>query len=132
VPVVIRDRPFHSTEHGDPLPLVTVSPGKEDDGDYFMTEGAGGGVEFRWPIVVALFQSKDGSVEDPAATQWRIDRRWNAFQACGRTRLTAAPTVMDFRYDPDPHLDLAGLDQVLKVSLQLFTYRSTEGWGGAG
>ena len=128
VTVKIRERPYHSSDHGDPPTLVTVSPEAEDLLSCFMPDG----MEVAWPVVVAIFQPKDGVVQDAAAAQARVAYRWAALQALGVPRLSGASTVFNFAYDAKPFVDLGGLDQAMKVSLQRFTYKSKETRGGSG
>lgn len=128
ITVVVRERPFHSAEHGDALPMVCISPEKEKAIGYFMPSG----IQIEWPVIVAIFQSKSGAVQNPTAMQDRISYRWGAFQALSPVRNDSVPTQYDSLYDPDPLVDLGALEQNLKVSLQRFSFRTREIRGGAG
>lgn len=128
ITVAIREKPFCSTDHGDTLPLVVISPGKESVNGYHMPNG----VWIDWPILVSIFQEKSGSVEDATAMQWRVTRRWELFQALAVSTLSGLTNLLGFDYNASPLVDGVVLAGHIKVSHQEFTYRSNELRGGAG
>jgi hypothetical protein len=123
--VKVRKTPFHSSEWGDPLPMICLAMGKES----VHNEDMKGGVRMLWPVMVAYFQAKNSTLEDPAQLQLQYATREALRLALWRQRLDDAPTVIGCRYDPDPAFDLAGLDAHFDISRQLFTYQSSESRG---
>lgn len=116
----IRDRPFCSVEHGDTLPFVCVSAGKERELELYR-----GGALVEYPVYVALFYERGPAVEDAAARQAKFERRAEVRHALWQPQAVKA-TQIDADYDPDPPWDLAGLDALFDVSLQLFRFTNDE------
>ncbi len=122
VVVARRKRPFFSKDHGDVLPFVCVCPLKEVDMGWD-TEKL---VRWGYPVVVAILQQQGATLASATELDWQLDRRANVRDALIADGALGLSQVECFGYDPEPIFDLGGLDRILDVSLQMFTFTTDE------
>lgn len=120
--VEVRKRPFYSADEGDRLPLLCLSFGHER----FAEEQFSNGAWVDYPVHLTLFQAQGATLADPAQIQLLLDAREGLRLALFKPELPGAPTVIGCDYDPAPCYDTGGLDRLLDVSCQTFTFRSDE------
>lgn len=82
-------------------------------------------VKIEYPVLVVL--SDKGALEVPALTEWEHEARFAARLALWASFLLG-PTgiVRHCDYDSSPDFTALGFEQSIKVSGQLFTYRTEE------
>lgn len=120
--VVVRKRPFFSSNHGDAAPLVVVSPDKER----LAKMQQNGGAWWDYPVYVTLILAQGGDLEKDSDLSAMLTARADLKTALWRPTLSGVAQVFDADYDPHPAFDLSGLDNLHDVSVQLFTFRTSE------
>lgn len=120
--VKAQKRPFFSSDHGHTLPFVSVCPLKER----VDREDMGNIVHMKYPVLVAILHKLGSALENETELQWQLDARQAVSDALWKTTLSGASTVYDSDYEPAPAFDLAGMDRMFDVSLQLFTFTSAQ------
>ncbi len=121
----IRERPFCSEEHGDVLPFLCLSSVSEK----LIRATMANTIQKDYTHVLAYFQKKSAVLQSAADQQKQFDVREaieKALHKGGGVLPTVATVTGCEGYDPEPAFDLAGLDKLFTVSLQLFTFRNTE------
>lgn len=122
IPVKRRKRAYIDIQRGDVLPMVTISPTKEDVAKLYMPDG----IWIDYPVLIVTYQTLGATLESEAELDWMFDRRQELRQALFETSLPGAPSIFDCNYVSHPVFDTGGLDQLFDISAQLFTFRSNE------
>ena len=119
--VVVRKQPFWVSEH-DSFPLICLSPEAEQIESLTFENIA----FIDYPVVVMHVIRRGSSPESQAEILEQLEFREKVRLALWRPSLAGVDAVMDCNYEPEPPFDMSGLDQTFDVSLQLFTFRTSE------
>jgi hypothetical protein len=106
----------------DSLPLTLLVPERERPRLHVF----GGEVMMEYPLVVARITAGNLEAADVTNHGTFREAREAIRKALFVTTLEDAPDVYDCDYDPDPVVQTEGLDRLLRVSLQRFTYVTCE------
>lgn len=117
--IVIRKRPILLQE--DSLPLVIVSPGKENIGD----EAFGNIVEYLYSVEVTIIQAGNRVYEADVATLF--DLRENIRNQLFQPLLSGAASVYDCQLETNPAFEVvSGQASNYDISGMVITYKSVE------
>ena len=116
----VRERPYASVDQGDTFPLVVLTRGEEKVVERFMT-----GRWVDYTVTVTVFDSYVAISSDNA--QAYVDTAREAIRLALDVKTPLTSTSLGcVRFDPAPAFDPTGLQQLLAVSAQSFTFRNQE------
>jgi hypothetical protein len=119
--ILVRKFPFWIAEY-DTFPMVCISP----EAEIINAETFENTVWIDYPVVVMHVATRGSDPENQNQILDQLRFREQARLSLWRPSLAGVSSVFDCSYEPNPPFDLTALENSFDVSLQLFTFRTSE------